>query len=204
MKQIAFYYDANRCSGCKTCQIACKDKHGLAVGILWRRVYEVSGGRWIQEGKAWRHSVRSYYMSMACHHCSDPICVQTCPTGAMHKTDMGIVLVDATKCVGCRYCEWACPHGAPRFDAAAGVMSKCTFCIDELQSGKEPACVAACPMRVLAFGERVELEQRYQGVNTIFPLPQSHLTDPSIVITPHRNACKAENDQAIINNREEV
>lgn len=72
--QYAFYFDSSSCSGYKACQIACKDKHGLRVGILWRRVYEVTGGGWEQRGAAWIHDVFAYNVSLACNHCQRPIC----------------------------------------------------------------------------------------------------------------------------------
>lgn len=203
-KQYAFYYDSSRCSGCKTCQVACKDKNNLEVGMLWRRVYEVNSGEWTKCGNAWVNNIRAYNISLSCNHCEDPICVKNCPTRAMHKRKDGIVLIYDTKCIGCRYCEWACPYGAPRYDEAKGVMSKCTFCEDYIDEGKTPACVAACPMRVLDFGELKELRKKYGSENEIFPLAVSVITNPSIVIKPHKDAFKAESDAAMINNKEEV
>ena len=82
-KQYAFYINSSACSGCKTCQVACKDKHDLDVGILWRRVYEVSGGDWIQDGDAWTPNVFAYYVSISCNQCEEPICVSSCPTKAL-------------------------------------------------------------------------------------------------------------------------
>jgi len=69
IRQYAFYFDSSACTGCKACQAACKDKHDLPVDILWRRVYEVTGGTWKTEGGVWVPAVLSYYLSMACHHC---------------------------------------------------------------------------------------------------------------------------------------
>jgi anaerobic dimethyl sulfoxide reductase subunit B (iron-sulfur subunit) len=69
-KQYAFYFDSSACSGCKACQVACKDKHNLEVGRLWRRVYEVSGGGWQRQGQAWTTSAFAYNLSLACNHCA--------------------------------------------------------------------------------------------------------------------------------------
>ena len=146
-KQFAFYFDSASCSGCKTCQAACKDKYNLEVGILWRRIYEITGGDWKKEGHAWRPNLFAYNVSISCNHCEDAICIKNCPTAAMHKRKDGIVHVDESKCIGCRYCEWACPFGAPQYDAERGVMSKCTLCSDYLEEDKLPVCVSACPMR---------------------------------------------------------
>jgi anaerobic dimethyl sulfoxide reductase subunit B (iron-sulfur subunit) len=99
-----------------------------------------------------------------------------------------VVLIDESKCIGCRYCEWACPYGAVHFNEAKGVMTKCTFCADLLAQGQNPACVDACVMRAIEFGELDELRAKYGNVNAIEPLPDASFTNPSIVITPHKNA----------------
>ncbi|MEJ2711547.1 MAG: hypothetical protein P8074_28320 [Anaerolineales bacterium] len=105
-KQYAFYFDSSSCTGCKACQVACKDKNNLEVGVLWRRVYSVTGGDWVSTGNAWTSQAFAYELSISCNHCQDPLCVHVCPTTAMHKREDGIVLVDASKCIGCKYCEW--------------------------------------------------------------------------------------------------
>jgi anaerobic dimethyl sulfoxide reductase subunit B (iron-sulfur subunit) len=121
-------------------------------------------------------------------HCQNPACVQACPTGAMSKDENGIVSVNQDQCVGCRYCEWACPYGAPQFIEELGVMSKCNFCKDLVSQGEKPACVAACVMRALDFGEIDELRAKHGSQASIEPLPDSALTRPSVVITPHKHA----------------
>ncbi|EHC28718.1 Anaerobic dimethyl sulfoxide reductase chain B, partial [Salmonella enterica subsp. enterica serovar Gaminara str. A4-567] len=114
MKQYGFYVDSSRCSGCKTCQVSCKDNKDLDVGPKLRRVYEYGGGSWVKEGESWHHDTFTYYLSIACNHCDEPVCVSGCPTGAMHKRkEDGLVVVDDSVCVGCRYCEMRCPYGAP-------------------------------------------------------------------------------------------
>ncbi|MBZ0296391.1 MAG: dimethylsulfoxide reductase subunit B [Anaerolineae bacterium] len=188
-KQYAFHFNSNLCTGCKACQVACKDKWDLDVGITWRRVAEYSGGEWTQnEDGTFSQNISGYYVSVACNHCQNPQCVDVCPTGAMHKNEEGIVMVDDTLCIGCRYCEWACPYSAPQFDETRGVMTKCNFCYDALAEGGSPACVAACPSRALEFGEREELEAKYGTVHEVAPLPSADITDPSLVITLHRNS----------------
>jgi anaerobic dimethyl sulfoxide reductase subunit B (iron-sulfur subunit) len=189
MTRLAFYFDASACVGCKTCQVACKDKNSLPLGVRWRRVYEYAGGDWVPHGDQMLPSnVFGYTMSVACMHCQDPLCVEACPAGAMTKRADGVVLIDADKCIGCRYCEWACPYGAPQFDEAAGVMTKCNFCQDLLAQGQNPACVDACPLRALQFGELTELQAKHGVVNAMEPLPSGSLTSPALVLTPHRHA----------------
>ncbi len=204
VKQYAFYLDSTSCSGCKACQVACKDKNNLEVGRLWRRVYEVSGGDWLPLGEAWLPNVFAYNISMACNHCQQPICMEVCPTKAIHKRPDGIVLISQDKCTGCGYCGWACPYGALQYDQQAGKMTKCTFCYDYIDQGKAPACVSACPMRVLDFGELTDLVQAHGQVSDIYPLPEPALTEPSFVITPHQDARRADTESAQIANREEV
>ncbi len=192
------HFDASSCTGCKACQAACKDHNDLPAGILWRRVYEVSGGGWARAGAAWRHDVFAWNLSMSCNHCERPVCAEVCPTGAVQRREDGVVLLDSDKCMGCRYCEWACPYGAPRFDAAQGVMTKCDLCADRLEEGLAPSCVAACPMRALDFGSREEMAGRC-GEAAGFPLPDPRLTEPALRLTPHPAAPRSEADGEIAN-----
>ncbi|MBI4787637.1 MAG: dimethylsulfoxide reductase subunit B [Chloroflexi bacterium] len=204
MTQNAFYLDSSACSGCKACQAACKDKHNLPVGILWRRVYEVTGGGWTRRGPAWVSDVFAYNLSLACNHCARPICVEVCPSQAMYRRGDGIVLLESDKCLGCQYCSWACPYGAPQYDAGAGRMTKCTLCADNIDVGKPPACVAACPLRVLDVGDLRDLQARHGDGRVIFPLPDTHLTEPALVIKPHSQAERAAREPARVGNAEEV
>jgi anaerobic dimethyl sulfoxide reductase subunit B len=203
-KQLGFFIDQNYCTGCKACQIACKDKNDLKKGVNWRRVAEYTGGSWTQAGDTFSANVYTYYTSVSCNHCADPICVKVCPTQAMSKGEDGIVAIDSDLCVGCRYCEWACPYSAPQFDSDAGVMTKCNFCADYLAEGKEPACVAACPSRVLQFGELSDLEAEHGTVRDVEPLPDPSITHPSLVIAPHRHAQRSGSGTGALANPEEV
>lgn len=217
-----FSFDARFCSGCKACQVACKDHNGLEVGRLWRRVYEVNGGSGWQtsgvSGSAWAPDVGVYFLSISCNHCEQPICVEVCPTGAMYKRPDGLVLIDEKRCIGCQYCAWACPYGAPQYDPRAGQVTKCNFCMDELKAGNPPACVAACPMRVLetsglptihhALSPKPEHEggsdhlhssllpifeeeeRRGRGEIRRTPLPSDTLTQPGLIVRSHAAAGK--------------
>ena len=204
MSQLGFFFDASACSGCKTCQVACKDKNDSPMGVRWRRVYEVSGGEWVQQGPAWVPEIFSWHVSMACNHCQDPICLKSCPNKAITKNGMGVVLIDAGKCMGCKYCEWTCPYGALQFDNQRKVMTKCNFCIDYLEQGQPPSCMAACPMRVIDFGEMEELKKRHGSEKEVFPLPRKTFTDPALVVKPHPGVKKAEKHSPQIANIEEV
>lgn len=204
-KQLAFHVNQSTCTGCKACQVACKDKHDLPVGVTWRRVAEYSGGSWSDSDNGeLTPNVFSYYTSMACNHCADPVCVEVCPTTAMHIGDNGIVSVDPDVCIGCRYCEWACPYSAPQFNADAGIMTKCNFCADYIEEGREPACVEACPSRVLDFGEIEDMREKYGNVSATAPLPDPSITYPNLVITPHPKSQPSGQGTGEIANPEEI
>lgn len=192
-KQLAFYVDVSACVGCKACQIACKDKHGLPVGILWRRVMEYGGGEWIpKEDILVPKNVFSYFIPIACNHCIRPVCVESCPTEAIYKReDDGLVLVDEAACIGCWECKSACPYGVPQVDEVKGCMTKCNFCQDLLADGENPACVDACPMRALGVGELVDLQSRFGDIHDMEPLPKGDVTRPALVMTPHRHSKKS-------------
>lgn len=187
--QLGFYIDQSRCIGCKACQIACKDKNDLEVGRLYRRVSENHKGSFSRVGSAYTNNVVASWTSIACNHCIDPMCVSNCPTGAMHKREEdGVVVVDDAKCIGCRYCEWSCPYGAPQFNSQTGIMTKCDFCVDLMARGEDPACVAACPYQLIEYGPIDELRQKYGNLADIIGLAPSSITKPNLVITPHKGA----------------
>jgi anaerobic dimethyl sulfoxide reductase subunit B (iron-sulfur subunit) len=144
--------------------------------------------------------VFAYYVSLACNHCRQPICAEVCPAQAITKRADGIVLIDADECLGCQDCSQACPYNAPQYDDQAGRMTKCTFCVEDLEAGLPPACVAACPMRALDFGDMAALEARYGTVSQVYPLPQPVLTEPALVITPHKDAVRAAGESPRLGN----
>jgi anaerobic dimethyl sulfoxide reductase subunit B (iron-sulfur subunit) len=191
-EQLAFHFDASACTGCKACMAACKDRSDLPVGVNWRQVYQYGGGGWVADplnrGYSIPNNVFSYAVSVACMHCEKPLCVDVCPAAAISKLDNGAVLINADLCIGCRYCEWACPYSAPQFNEEIGVMTKCDFCVDLQAQGLKPACVDACVMRALDVGELSGLQEKYGTNNAIEPLPVANITFPSIVIKPHRHS----------------
>lgn len=201
---LGFHFDATACNGCKACQVACKDKHDLPLGVMWRRVVEYTGGTWSTSGDVSTPNVFSYYTSMACNHCENPVCVQVCPTTAMTQREDGTVFVDPDKCVGCRYCEWACPYSAPQFNADTGHMTKCDLCKDYRDTGQDPACVSACPVRALDWGPIEDLRAKYGTENAIEPLPDPSITRPNLVITPHRHAQASGFGTGSVSNPEEI
>ena len=141
---------------------------------------------------------------MSCNHCEDPICLKNCPTNAIVKREDGIVLIDAEKCIGCKYCAWVCPYGAPQFDVSMGVMTKCDLCVDYVDEGKNPSCVDSCPMRALDFGDHEVLKEKYGEEAHIYPLPKPDITNPSILIKPHKSAKRAAKENPEVSNMEEI
>ena len=207
----AFYFDSSSCSGCKACQVACQDKNNLPLGMLWRRVYEVSGGQWTRTGEAWTSTVFAYNLSIACNHCVHPKCAGVCPVDAYEVRPDGVVLIDPQKCIGCGYCAWACPYDAPQMDRSGGSMTKCNLCCDNLDAGLPPACVAACPLRCL---ELVETDDpginalgqvlwKISGAEHPFPLSKLSRTEPHMVIKPHPGV-KLVGEGTTVSNREEI
>lgn len=202
--RYAFVVDSDRCSGCKACQVACKDKHDLPAGLHWRRVYEVTAGGWEKKDGGWASTVVAYNLSVACHHCEDPVCGANCQPEAIWRRDDGLVLIDDTRCTRCRKCEADCPYGAIGYDQATNTVSKCHFCFDEMDSGLPPACVAACPNRALDFGDLAEMQKRHGTTNRVFPLPDASISRPALVIVPHRNAAAASGREPEVANWEEI
>ena len=194
MTQYAFYFDADKCTGCKTCQVTCKENNHLPVNNLYRKVLDYQGGSWEQteNGHYVPNGVFAYFTSLACNHCTNPACVEVCPTGAMQKEpETGIVWTDHEVCIGCRLCESACPYDAPTYGVDEGYMLKCDMCKGEIEAGNQPFCATACPMRALEWGEYDELVAKYgAGDVEIEPLPVNE-TGANLIVNPHRNAQKS-------------
>ena len=170
--QYGFYFNGRRCTGCKTCVLACKDLHDLPSSIAFRQVYEYGGGSWWRQPDGTvTQDTFCYYVSVACNHCGNPACVRVCPTQATYQMEDGIIAMDYHRCIGCRFCMAGCPFGARSFNFVdprkylsdpvpnpayptrmIGVVEKCTFCAERLAVGQMPACVEAAGGRIL-FGD---------------------------------------------------
>lgn len=189
MTQLGFFIDMSKCTGCKTCQVACKDKNDHGAGINFRRVSEYSGGTWTELHGAWQQDVFAYYVSVSCNHCAQPACMEACPKDAYTKrADNGLVIVDPKKCIGCHACEEACPYGAPQYNKTTRRITKCDGCIDRLAAGGQPTCVEGCTQRAIEFGDIDELRKKHGTLAAVAPLPDATKTRPSLVIKPPRKA----------------
>jgi anaerobic dimethyl sulfoxide reductase subunit B len=170
--QIAFYVDTTRCINCRTCEIACKDANGAGMGVRIRRVRTLEGGEF--------PTVWAVNISMSCNHCEDPVCLSGCPTRAYSKRETdGAVVHDPARCIGCRYCTWVCPYGAPQYDTGTGRIWKCNMCAGLVPAGEPPVCVTACPMRVIEVAPLRAVNARKGATATIRGLPSPALTRPA-------------------------
>ena len=205
MTQYAFYFDGTRCTGCKTCEMACKDFKDLSVGTAFRKVYEVTLGTTTRDADGCiSANCVSYPLSMSCNHCDHPACVEVCPTTAMHKDpETGLVSVDEHKCIGCGYCHMACPYNAPKVDREKGHSVKCDGCAERVAAGEAPVCVEACPASALSFGTVEEMAKLGERGN-IAPLPAPTYTNPNLYIKPSADARPADDAEAKIVNPLEV
>lgn len=178
MAQKGFYYDMTTCIACKACQVACKDKNNLPLGVVYRKVYTIEGGKFPHP---W-----FYHLSVGCNHCADPRCVENCPTGALTKRESdGLVVQDPDVCIGCRYCTWSCPYQGPKYLEEEGRSGKCDGCADLVDQGMKPVCVDACVMRALEFGDLEELKRKHPDATfDVNGMPDSGLTHPALLLKP--------------------
>lgn len=205
MGQKAFYYDNSRCTGCKTCEMGCKDFKDLSADIAFRRVFDYEGGSTSAGADgACTTDAFMYHLSIACNHCAKPACVEACPQGAVHKDDeTGLVLPDDEKCIGCGACATACPYGVPQIDPETSKMVKCDGCYDRVTAGKRPICIEACPLRALDFGELTDLSKEYSDDGPIAPMAVSE-TVPSVIIKASSAAKKPGDTTGSVTNPKEV
>jgi len=159
--------DLKRCIACHSCAIACKTENGTPPGVYWSKVLTKEEGRY--------PGTKMIFLPLLCMHCQSAPCAEVCPTGATKIREDGIVVVDYEKCMGCRYCEAACPYDARQYvkeikpyqpdgiftpyedvmysKHATGIVEKCTMCSHRIDQGLEPACVATCSSAARYFGD---------------------------------------------------
>ena len=173
MTQYGFYIDANNCSGCHTCQVACKDVNRLDVGENFRKVTSFCTGAFPK--------VSMYHVSLGCQHCTNPACAENCPTGAMYKDEeTGLVLHMDDVCIGCDTCVKSCPYDEPVHIDALGIVKKCDACAKLRAVGEQPSCVASCPTRSIEFGPIDELLSKHpDAVADFAAMPSSSETSPN-------------------------
>ena len=173
MARMKFICDAVRCIECNGCATACKQEHEVPWGVNRRRLVTVN------DGLPGERSI-----SVACMHCTDAPCMAVCPVDCFYRTEDQIVLHDKDLCIGCGYCFYACPFGAPQFPQAGafglrGKMDKCTFCAggpeenhsveefrkygrNRIAEGKLPACAEMCSTKALLAGDSAAITTIYK------------------------------------------
>jgi Fe-S-cluster-containing dehydrogenase component len=155
-------FDATRCVGCRACQTACREANELpyerrsANGGEYDAPLDLSGATKTVVRLA-HGDGESAFVKVQCMHCADPACASVCMAGALHKAAAGVVAYDARTCVGCRYCQVACPFNVPRFQwfTAVPVIVKCELCRHRDERG--PACAEVCPRGAVVRGRREDL-----------------------------------------------
>ena len=167
MTQLALVIDLNVCVGCHACVTSCKqwNTSGAAGPLVDLNPYEADpSGTFFNRVQTYEAgtfpNTETVHFPKSCLHCEEPPCVPVCPTGASYKRESdGIVLVDYDKCIGCKYCSWACPYGVRELDEKRQVMTKCTLCVDRIydeslpEAERKPACVRACPTSARILGD---------------------------------------------------
>ena len=160
---VGLLYDATKCVGCKACMVACREANGLEPDTGPSRGLYLMPADLNEKTKTviklYHDGDTSSFVKAQCMHCVDPACASACMLGAFKKREFGIVTYDVNYCIGCRYCEVACPYGVPKFEwsKAAPKMVKCELCNHRLAQGKEPACTEVCPRQAVIFGKREDL-----------------------------------------------
>jgi len=163
---VGLLYDSTRCIGCKACVVACREANALppsSKGSLHDMQLELDGTtkNVIKLWKDEQHPGVFAYMKQQCMHCVDPSCVSVCMLGALKKGAQGVVTYDKDACIGCRYCQVACPFNVPKFEwySATPKIVKCELCPERRAEGKVPACAEVCPREAVIFGKRADLLQ---------------------------------------------
>jgi len=209
--KFAYALNLTTCLGCRRCSEAChiENNHDRPSRNSYIRVFEMDKGSMdlARGSTVYDHPVPQpdkFYMPVQCHHCDTPPCVNVCPVKATWKEPDGMVVIDYNWCIGCRYCEAACPYHARRFnwsrpEVAAkqinpnqsylsnrlrmqGVMEKCTFCLHRTRKGKLPACLEAYPAGARVFGNLRDPKSDVRWVlhhKRVFVLKEDYGTVPN-------------------------
>ncbi len=146
-KRYGFVIDVSRCIDCRACLVACSVENSVPMNHTRIWVHDLG-----LQGQ-YPHFTRSF-VPYNCMHCENPPCVDVCVSGATYKDpENGLVLVDQDACIGCGFCVEACPYDARYLDEQRGVVDKCTGCIQRVEVGGQPACVATCVGGSRLFGD---------------------------------------------------
>ena len=205
-----YAFNISKCRGYMDCVTACVNENNQdrKSGMQYIQIHELENGRLNFHGAEteFYHEVPAaghFYVGTQCFQCENPPCVDVCPVKATWKEKDGIVVIDYDWCIGCRYCEAACPYHARRFNwhepvipkeelnhsqhylgnrpRKKGVVEKCTFCIQRSREGRNPACVEACPTGARIFGNLLDPNSQIRWVlnnKKVFRLKEDLGTEP--------------------------
>ncbi len=175
MAKYVMLIDAERCTGCAACGIACQMQWQLTPDMNYNFLE-------FKETGSYPHA-RQKVLPVQCQHCDDPPCKTVCPTNATYQRDDGIVSIDFDKCIGCKYCMVACPYRVRKLNHDTGLPEKCKFCAEFVEEGEIPACVTTCMNGVRVFGDLEDPESeiaRLIGRKRTHRLLERFGTEPSI------------------------
>lgn len=208
MGKYAFVIDLKRCFGCYACQMNCKAEYFTPPGVFWARVLKGEAGKY--------PSVIKQPLPILCMQCEDPECKKVCPTKATDQRPDGVVTIDKSLCVGCRYCIVVCPYGSRYFvegwrsyfpgenplsifeeyarnkwveKYGEGTVTKCNFCVERVEVGLEPKCVEGCPAKARYFGNLDDPESEVSELIKTekgFQLATEFGTKPRVYYLPPR------------------
>jgi formate dehydrogenase iron-sulfur subunit len=157
--------DVAKCTGCRGCQLACKQWNGLPAGQTvaagtYQNPPDLQPNTWtlirFQEIAA-KEGVKWLFRKDGCMHCTNAACVKVCPSGALYYSDLGTVGIIKERCIGCKECVSACPFEIPRYDSVTDKVTKCDLCLTRIRADLPPACVKACPTGALTFGDKGDM-----------------------------------------------
>jgi Fe-S-cluster-containing dehydrogenase component len=158
---LGMLYDSVRCVGCRACTTRCKEVNKLAPDLMNINGAEYEAPLDLSSNtmsiiKLYKDDNSQAFIKRQCMHCADPACVSVCMGGALHKQENGIVAYKKSVCVGCRYCQIACPFDVPKFSwyEPVPLIVKCEMCRNRPEG---PACTEACPRGATISGKMADL-----------------------------------------------
>lgn len=165
MANKTFCVDVTKCTGCRACQVACKQWNQLDAEIEpFKGSYQTHEGMLPQTytivsmyERETNGKLEWLFAKKQCMHCIEAPCIKVCPTSALSHTEFGAVVRDMDKCIGCKYCVAACPFEIPRYRKEIDKVTKCNLCADRVAEGLTTACAKACVTGAIQFGDREQL-----------------------------------------------